>query len=846
MKHLLFLLLLGSLGYALPGYGQCNLETTAVFPEEQSLAPEATAQVLLSEGTEPEVTYVLCKDGQHTDQEQTGKANEALSWEVDEPGRYTVVAQQGGCEQAMEGQCVVANAAEPDEPGGPGGCSELYPIQRPDASSVSRCGSGSVTLRATSPYTTNASLRWYDDDGKFLTTGPTYKTPSLNRTTNYEVRTERRADNGDFCESAGTFIQAVIDGPPTNAGPDVTAFTGGSPVDLSGASPAGGNWSVSPSSAAGALNGNTFAVANLSAGTYTLTYTTEARGVCPASDTRTITVNTLENNYNYVAQDIFRTNGATPSTMSSLPVASRSRSITYLDGLGRPMQEVQWKGNPSQQDLVQAVEYDELGRQAKQYLPYTSGSSGEYKKNNGTAAFYNNPPAGVTGDGKPYAVMNYEASPLSRTLSTTGPGAAWHNAGKRVNYQYQVNTGGQVYALSIGTGPSDIPVKDGTYGAGDLAMNETTDEDGRRARSYTNKSGEVVLKQVQQEGGWLSTYYVYDDYGNLRYVLPPKAVAKIGSTFSGTAYQDILKTLAFRYVYDERQRMILKYTPGTTGATEMLYDNRNRLVLSQNALQKKSSQWSFIKYDKLNRPIMTGVYTGSASQSSIDAKGFAETGNSSTVGYTLTNSFPSVTAADVRTVTYYDDYAFTSYTYSGSKINRPTGQVTGSRTKIIGSNIWLTTVTYYDDRYRVVHTMGENHKGGSDKMTNTYDFVGNLLTSTRVHSNSALTLTETYRYDHLDRLLAVTHRTNGGEAVTVAEYEYNALGEMIEKNLHQRGSDPFAQSVDYRYNIRGWLQSINSSDLKSSTGTNPDANQPADLFGLELLYHQNPVSLPSK
>lgn len=43
----------------------------------------------------------------------------------------------------------------------------------------------------------------------------------------------------------------------------------------------------------------------------------------------------------------------------------------------------------------------------------------------------------------------------------------------------------------------------------------------------------------------------------------------------------------------------------------------------------------------------------------------------------------------------------------------------------------------------------------------------------------------------------------------------------------------FFQSVDYRYNIRGWLAAINNADLNSAAPGAPD------LFGMELAYHQD-------
>ena len=61
-----------------------------------------------------------------------------------------------------------------------------------------------------------------------------------------------------------------------------------------------------------------------------------------------------------------------------------------------------------------------------------------------------------------------------------------------------------------------------------LIVNETIDEHKNKTLEFVNKEGQVVLKKVQEsDNSFLSTYYVYDDFGNLRYVLPPKAVEEL-------------------------------------------------------------------------------------------------------------------------------------------------------------------------------------------------------------------------------------------------------------------------------------------------------------------------------
>jgi YD repeat-containing protein len=57
----------------------------------------------------------------------------------------------------------------------------------------------------------------------------------------------------------------------------------------------------------------------------------------------------------------------------------------------------------------------------------------------------------------------------------------------------------------------------------------------------------------------------------------------------------------------------------------------------------------------------------------------------------------------------------------------------------------------------------------------------------------------------------------------------------MDKKLHEKtvGSQTFLQSVDMRYNIRGWMRTINSSQLT----VNGDNDEGDDYFGMELVYN---------
>src|SRR5690606_32942280 len=58
---------------------------------------------------------------------------------------------------------------------------------------------------------------------------------------------------------------------------------------------------------------------------------------------------------------------------------------------------------------------------------------------------------------------------------------------------------------------------------------------------------------------------------------------------------------------------------------------------------------------------------------------------------------------------------------------------------------------------------------------------------------------------------------------------------LVDKKLHSTNSaaTDAIQSVDYRYNIRGWLTSINNAELNVNSATNDETG---DLFGMNLAY----------
>ena len=99
---------------------------------------------------------------------------------------------------------------------------------------------------------------------------------------------------------------------------------------------------------------------------------------------------------------------------------------------------------------------------------------------------------------------------------------------------------------------------------------------------------------------------MYDDLNNLRFVIQPQAVVLINSNW--IISQGIADELCFRYEYDQRKRMIIKKIPGA-GESWIVYDSRDRVVMTQDNNLRTLGKWLVTKYDSLNGHAFNGLLT---------------------------------------------------------------------------------------------------------------------------------------------------------------------------------------------------------------------------------------------
>jgi RHS repeat-associated protein len=575
-------------------------------------------------------------------------------------------------------------------------------------------------------------------------------------------------------------------------------------------------------------------------------------------------------------------------SLKAKDVRYSKQTTQYLDGFGRPVQTVIKKISPDQKDMVTAQVYDDYGREVYKYLPYESittaagtdvTNDGNFKINafQQQKAFSQNQ---YPGENYYYGQTSFEASPLDRMLETFAPGDSWvgsPGSHRSVQNQYLANTAAdsvRVWVVnSNGTYTTSV-----MYGAGELFKAVTIDEHGKRIVEFKDKEGKVILKRVQFNAtvadghyGWFSTYYVYDNFNNLRLVIPPRAVELISAnSWSLTYNSNVLPELCFRYEYDSRNRMTIKKIPGA-GPVSMVYDMLDRLVMMQDSALMVKGKWQVTEYDYLQRPLRTGLWTNASSRETHQSAA------ASVATYPAPNDLDTTSNYEILTETYYDTYGWVSGTGLSSTLDNSNtsnsnyfytntaapeyaqsiaatasvrGLVTGMRTKVLGTaSQYLYTVNFYDDKGKVSQSQSTNITGGKDITTTQYDWTGNPLRILQQHANAGTNSQEHWiltkmEYDHGNRLLKVKKMMKSiikGDTTSTAEKtivtnQYDKLGQLKNKIVGDSASS-VTEKLVHEYNIRGWVSSVNKEYIKDSINTH--------WFGYELGYDKSNASISS-
>ncbi|MEL6943898.1 MAG: DUF6443 domain-containing protein, partial [Bacteroidota bacterium] len=451
------------------------------------------------------------------------------------------------------------------------------------------------------------------------------------------------------------------------------------------------------------------------------------------------------------------------------------RTYNYFDGIGRPIQSVALQQAPRNgsgvyKDIVSFMEYDKYGREPVKYLPYTIATNnttpGAYRMNAKTEqeSFC----SAEFGNGEMmFGRMEYnlEESPLNRVEEEYAPGSAFQNTPRTV--KYLLNEASEV--RNFYETPNTLLGRTGFYEANTLYKVEQYDEDGKRVTTYTDRIGRTIM--VDNEGAKI--YYIYNNRNLLAQVVQPEGAELAHNNPMLTFASQSIKDHSFSYTYDEEFRLATKRIPGTTEDYIYHYDQLDRVVLTEDPNGFKT----FIKYDILGRPIMSGRYTGNQEpngQSTFEVVDATEPHL-----YTMDNAFPEDEQnIEVYTVNYYDDYnldndnsafddevsyqapaSVVSDHYDANNFPFVQGKITGSKTAILQEDgsaptEYLETYTFYDKFGRIIQTQVDNHLDGKDITWHQYNYPGWLLRMRREHSATidgqaqSIIINQRFTYDH--------------------------------------------------------------------------------------------------
>lgn len=602
---------------------------------------------------------------------------------------------------------------------------------------------------------------------------------------------------------------------------------------------------------------------------------------------------------NYVKTKVYKT--ASTTSIATPSETQATQSITYFDGLGRPIQQVAHKQSASGKDIAIPIVYDEFGRQTKDYLPIPL-STNDMSFTDNTMVIsdpinYYTTLYGADGAHR-FSEKRLENSPLQRILEQAAPGNDWSmdSAEKHtIRFDYQTNVADEVklFKASANWDPEkelyEITFVNGSgtvfYEANQLYKTVVKNENWKPADGHKNttqefkdKDGRVVMKRTYGTSKvntiatetWHETYYVYDQFGNLTYVIPPLVEGAINS--------DKLSGLCYQYKYDYRNRLVEKKLPGKQWEF-IVYDKLDRVVMTGPArppfAHLSKDGWMFTKYDAFDRVVMTGFMALPSNQSftherrkekqterNSQTSNFNETrlatgttpaaspGAANNPIHSYSNLSLPTSGYYVLSINYYDDYSYTGaptvpQTVGDGEIvffnntKKPKGLPTGKWTRVLANTLNEASAkkeisyTFYDYKSRPIRTYVTNNLSTTSYIQTDvkYDFEGKIMETITRHKPSSdvaeITIRDYFTYSEQGRLLTHSNKVNNNSIQLLADNTYNELGQLIGKKVGNTvGSTPL-QEVDYYYNIRGWLKSIN--DI-TNLGT--------DLFAFKLNYNE--------
>lgn len=126
----------------------------------------------------------------------------------------------------------------------------------------------------------------------------------------------------------------------------------------------------------------------------------------------------------------------------------------------------------------------------------------------------------------------------------------------------------------------------------------------------------------------------------------------------------------------------------------------------------------------------------------------------------------------------------------------------------------IVSAINYDDKAQPVQIRSNNILNGYDKEYLAYNFTGQPVRKRHIHSSTTVPYLQenyTYYYDHAGRQTSTRHKLNMQAEFVLDSMRYDEPGRLSTKILHGG-----IQTINYTYNVRGWLKSISSPNFNET------------------------------
>ena len=539
--------------------------------------------------------------------------------------------------------------------------------------------------------------------------------------------------------------------------------------------------------------------------------------------------------------------------VAALNTTSPKVTTVYYDGLGRERSKVSGATGGNGEDIRDLTEYDNYGNVFRQWQPFAlqngAGTMTVDAVKQASLAHYGS-------DEIPYVTTSYEEAATNRPVAQSHIGKAWNpwHYEKKIQTEYAFNESDlpqykNVRLFTVGDDGRTL-TDAGYYRPYTLRATAVTNEDGHRTVEFKTKANRTVLsRRVGENGQYLDTYFVYDIYGCLKYMISPEAESQLPHNAECPA--TTLNKLCYFYDYDSRLRLVEKRLPGCE-PVYYVYDKLNRPVFTQDGNQRATSTWSVRKYNPHNFKIAvegTAVLTGATRQSLQQTWGdtLLTAEPQCSPAYEMDLFYPptpGLSTFEPKVAYFYDNFNHwngslpqdADFPYNPTDSHQ--GLLTG--TAFFDNGLAMVSAAFTDKSGRQVMTAEKDYYSNDHAVTTytAYSFDGrplrgksvfrSLAEGMTIESHTSETETD---YDGGDRVAATRMRVDGGTWRTIEANAYDALGRL--SSLNYGGAQSCLQPVTFTYDICGNLTETHSPwfDQKVYFTESPNADDCSSLWG---------------